>query len=673
MDAVTTEIALQRQALAQHPFLRRLEGSGTFEQARAMIPRLGFFVMAFQDVLRLVHQRSTDPEIRELTKTHWDEDTGHDLWYLQDLERLGIPFDLRFLFSEEHRLARDVGYGHVSRAMSASDDRVRLSVALALEGVGAEFFGRMIGFLERMGRAADLRYFARSHQQVEADHEVFEADSQARLAAIPLDGAVKEQAVEVVRATFSSMKTLADDLVTAMDAVPAPGELGGVAIDASAEALRAAREDFGHLVRGDSRGVVRPRDVGEVEAVVREARALGVKLTPRTGGLGQSGQSVARSGLTLELGRLATVGEPDRERRTIRVGPGASWRAIAARTAPLGLLPPVMPLNLDLTVGGTLSAGGFGSSSHRFGIAASHVASATVVTGTGDTLRCGPTEERALFDAVFGGLGRVGVLAEVELRLRAVAPRVRTKVARYGDLESLLADARQLQAEPAVTHLEVACHGAVTGMRASGDLRRPHVDWSFSLHVGVEVDPAGGHASVLDALRGAILYEDEDSVLGHASRYEQRHAFMRATGAWNERHPWFEVILPSATASSTIRRALELLPPFFGDGHRVLLFADGDRPRGVAFPDEPAVGFAVLPAAIPPALLDPALEALRAVHTLCVEAGGKRYGSGWLFEPGADDWRRHYGASYAALCEAELRYDPQALFDSCLGKLRASR
>jgi cytokinin dehydrogenase len=671
MHAVTTEIALQRQSLAAHPFLRRLEGPGTFEQARAMIPRLGFFVLAFQDVLRLVHQRCTVREISELTKTHWDEDTGHDLWYLQDLERLGIPFDIRWLFSEEHRLARDVGYGHVATAIDASDDRVRLAVALALEGVGAEFFGRMIGFLERLGRAADLRYFARSHQQVEAEHEVFESTSQARLAAIPLDGAVRDEAVDAVRATFARMRTLADDLVTAMAAAVAPGEIGGVAIDASPEALTAAREDFGHMVRGNPRGVVRPRDVSELAAVVREARARSVKLTPRGGGLGQSGQSVASSGLTLELGRLATVGEPDLTRRTIRVGPGASWRAIAARTAPLGLLPPVMPLNLDLTVGGTLSAGGFGSSSHRFGIVASHVAGATVVTGSGEPVRCGPREERALFDAVFGGLGRVGVIAEVELQLRSAAPRVRTVVARYSDLDGLLADAWRLQSNPSVAHLELSCHGPVVGLRAIDDLRRPHIDWSFCLHVGVEAEPEGpAHPVISDGLAGSVLYSDEDGILGHASRYEQRHAFMRATGAWAGRHPWFEVILPSSTASSAIRGALERLPPFFGDGHRILLFADTDRPRSVAFPDEgPAVGFAVLPAVIPEACLDAAVAALRAVHASCIEAGGKRYGSGWLFEPGPEDWRRHYGAAYAELCEADLRYDPAALFESRLGKL----
>jgi FAD/FMN-containing dehydrogenase len=46
-------------------------------------------------------------------------------------------------------------------------------------------------------------------------------------------------------------------------------------------------------------------------------------------------------------------------------------------------LPAVVPLNLDLTVGGTVSAGGIGATSHTHGPVVSNVSEITAVTGSG--------------------------------------------------------------------------------------------------------------------------------------------------------------------------------------------------------------------------------------------------------------------------------------------------
>lgn len=216
MSEVQEVIERHRIDLAQHPFLTTLEADGTFDQVQRMVPRLAFFVMSFQDVLRLVHERCEEDALKAMALKHWAEDAGHDRWYLQDLQRFGLRCDVEWLFSAEHRLTRDVGYSLVAEVLRTTDDRVRLSLVLALEAIGSEFFGRVIGFLQRMNRAEGLRYFASSHQLIERAHDVFEADSQQKLAAVQVSSGSMEEIVTMVGRVFASMRDLATDLHRAL-------------------------------------------------------------------------------------------------------------------------------------------------------------------------------------------------------------------------------------------------------------------------------------------------------------------------------------------------------------------------------------------------------------------------------------------------------------------------
>jgi hypothetical protein len=213
---VAALIARHRVEFAKHRFLARLEGSGTAAQAKAIPGRLTFFVMCFQDMLRLARELSTDAEISELVKTHEAEDRGHDLWFLSDLERLGISLDVPSTFSAAHAPTRDIAYRLIAQVVAAQHDATRLSVLLALEAAGAEFFGRIIGFLERLQLSEGLLYFARSHERVEKNHEVFEEESQNRLHALELPRAALPEVTAAVAATFDAMTRLADEADRAM-------------------------------------------------------------------------------------------------------------------------------------------------------------------------------------------------------------------------------------------------------------------------------------------------------------------------------------------------------------------------------------------------------------------------------------------------------------------------
>jgi cytokinin dehydrogenase len=93
--------------------------------------------------------------------------------------------------------------------------------------------------------------------------------------------------------------------------------------------------------------------------------------------------------------------QPDR----VAVDAGATWREVIAATLPEGLVPPVLPDYLDLSVGGTLSVGGVGAT-WRSGVVTDHVLELQVVTGRGERVTCSPTRSRRLFprDQRFEGL-----------------------------------------------------------------------------------------------------------------------------------------------------------------------------------------------------------------------------------------------------------------------------
>ena len=100
----------------------------------------------------------------------------------------------------------------ISSVVRAAHDQTRLAVALSLEAIGAESFGRAIAFLDRVGGPIGLEYFARKHQAIEQGHQVFENDTQGQLAHIAIPEAARAEVLEAIANTFDGMAALMNDL-----------------------------------------------------------------------------------------------------------------------------------------------------------------------------------------------------------------------------------------------------------------------------------------------------------------------------------------------------------------------------------------------------------------------------------------------------------------------------
>lgn len=447
-------------------------------------------------------------------------------------------------------------------------------------------------------------------------------------------------------------------------------------LDASPASVSRVETDFGRLATGCALGVARPSSLKELARMVQSARGAATPLAIRGGGLSQSGQCLPDHGVVLDMAGWTKIHAVDSERQTVRCEPGVTWRSLLSKTIPSGLIPKVHPLNLDVTVAGTLSAGGLGSTSHHHGFAVSHVRSADVVLGTGEIVTTGPEQERDVFDAVFGGVGRAGVIGSVELAL-APAPRaVETAILRYEELGSLCRDLTALSQQPSVLHAAAMCSASVHGLAKSPNGRREPVrHWSFALELSCSAEEDGSELERQLARLSPTqrMHREKDELEPFLSRYDARFEMMRATGAWQMTHPWFEALVPLEAAESAMQRLMQL-PALFGDGHRLSIVADSDRPTSVAFPGVgPAAAIAVLPVGIPSPVANMALNVLAGLDAYIYGVGGRRYLSGWLTKSGEFTWERHYGQDYARLIQLKRRFDPAGVFRSKLESLEGAR
>ncbi|QAY70835.1 FAD-binding oxidoreductase [Xylanimonas protaetiae] len=163
--------------------------------------------------------------------------------------------------------------------------------------------------------------------------------------------------------------------------------------------------------------VAEPADAAEVAAVVRTARAAGLRVAPQS--TGHSAAALAAHGLDdvllLRLHRLRGV-EVDPVRRVARVlgGTPAIDVVEAAAAHGLAVLHGSAP---DVGFVGLALAGGLFLYGRKRGLTTNSVVAVELVTADGEIVRASATEHRDLFWAVRGGGGSFGVVTALEVSL----------------------------------------------------------------------------------------------------------------------------------------------------------------------------------------------------------------------------------------------------------------
>ena len=208
MNHILQEIESRQEAFSQLPFFKFLEQGDRIEDARLFVSSVAFIVLSFQDMLRINEAQTTDPYLFPVAKHHRQEDLGHDLWFLNDIELLGVNCDAANLFSAQNTEARDAAFEIMAEIFKASDDRIRLVIPIVLEATGFTFFSRAYHFFERTGYQGQLQYFSKDHFQVELNHGLFDDEINDRVQSVRLTDELRQEALDVIDRIFGSITTM---------------------------------------------------------------------------------------------------------------------------------------------------------------------------------------------------------------------------------------------------------------------------------------------------------------------------------------------------------------------------------------------------------------------------------------------------------------------------------
>ena len=427
-------------------------------------------------------------------------------------------------------------------------------------------------------------------------------------------------------------------------------------------------DDYGHIVHRKPAAVLLPGSVQDIATLIRFAGPLGILVAPRGQGHETYGQAQVSGGVVIDLGPLDVI-SVNAAARTATAQAGALWHSVLTASVGHGLTPPVFPDYIELSVGGTLSAGGIGGASSHFGAQVDTVAALQVVTGTGEIVECSPTRRSEVFDAALAGLGQFGVITSATVNLVPAPDMVRQYTLAYPTVAAMTAAQRKVVRDGRFDWLE----GALSPATPSG--------WTFALEGAVSY--RSGHppvdATVLAGLNYTGTPTTQDfTYVDFVNQLAAAVAFLKSTGEWFDPHPWINLILPDAATDRYMQQVLaDLTASDIGASGVVLLYPVPKRLLTRPFlrtPDSDLVFlFALLRTASPDTDAIPVPQALagnRALYDKAVAVGATQYPIGSIPNLTKADWIRQYGSSFARFSALKRLLDPFSIMTPGQGIFR---
>ncbi|MEU4450843.1 FAD-binding protein [Nocardioides sp. NPDC023903] len=222
-----------------------------------------------------------------------------------------------------------------------------------------------------------------------------------------------------------------------------PETLAAGAVEPGDPGYRGVRSTY---LRGGSPGLVlRPRTPAEVSDALGFARRhTHLPLGIRSGGHGVSGRSTNDGGIVIDLSAMSRIEVIDPARRRVRIGPGATWKQVAAALDAYGWAIGSGDYG-GVGVGGLATAGGIGFLSREHGLTIDHLVAVEMVLADGSMVRASATENADLFWGVRGAGANFGVVTAFELEAHEVAevgsaqlmllvPDLEAALLRFGEL-----------------------------------------------------------------------------------------------------------------------------------------------------------------------------------------------------------------------------------------------
>ena len=426
----------------------------------------------------------------------------------------------------------------------------------------------------------------------------------------------------------------------------------------AAHASQSFARDFGRQQHRTPAAVVAVQCEADIIAALEIASRHRVPCRVRGAGHSCGGQTLSEGGIVLL--NAATRREP------VSVhGDGAvemssrcrwTWVERSARARERAI--PVLGDWPRLTVGGTLSVGGYGVGSLVWGSQVNHVLRIRLVLPTGRALWCSATEHAALFRHSLAGLGALGVIERAVVRTVPRARWLSLRTYRANNLAAVADLARSLQ----------QWHGPWPDVfYYTGKRKRVVVGISAHTIAAARRTPPSPAFEQLQPTSHIVV--------------PNRPALAQiGVAAWLAQFPhhqrvWSDFVLPARLVPAFLEYVSELQrgPAFSRHLRTIYVLGIRTPPQAAALPLAPVgnppaqlafgIGLYCMVPVRDHTGLTAVRDALRRCLVRCIELGGRPYMYGW-HELDASLMQRAFGDGLECLRALRREHDPQGLLHS---------
>ena len=411
-------------------------------------------------------------------------------------------------------------------------------------------------------------------------------------------------------------------------------------------ALQAAADDFGHVVHKRPVGLLRPGAAQDIAKLLQFANRQGLKVAMRGQGHSFFGQTQVEGGVVINSSSLNAVRiVKSGTGGTAEIGPGSKWHPVLMAANAQKLTVPVIA-DTFLSVGGTISTGGFGVTTYNLGLQVDHVQELEVVTGDGQIVTCSDERNSDLFNAMLGGLGQCGIITKVVMRLMAAPTNVLFIKMDYDDFQSASADLALLAKDGRFHHLD----GRGAGRPGGGGV-------GYYVEGGAFYDAPNAPDEA--KLTAGLKFAKKTATMMTYEQYFRREEVCTACTTPLQK-PFVYLCIPasryveytSGILSSPTESAF--LVPRMSAWRRNAI----KRPL-TRMPDEEIIYRFQLSRVLPAGADTASMIALnRTLYERARDMGGYRMTSSAV-AMSQDDWKRHYGPAWQTVQAAKTKFDPK--------------
>ncbi len=178
-------------------------------------------------------------------------------------------------------------------------------------------------------------------------------------------------------------------------------------------------ENFGHSLSAPAY-VLKINIPEEIHEAFSVAKKMGITITARGAGRSYNDAALNGGGIILDMRGMNAITRWDKSAGLITAQPGVTLEQIWQKVEPDGWWPPVVSGTMKTTLGGCLSANIHGKNNFKMGPFGEHVVAFDVILPTGAELTCTPNKNADLFHSIISGMGMLGIIISVTIKMKRV-------------------------------------------------------------------------------------------------------------------------------------------------------------------------------------------------------------------------------------------------------------